>query len=262
MKLKHLSLHAIIQSMEKFTPNFNEPEKQIDPIPSISEQKELNTVELLQEAIRESEKIEIHPEDKNQIGQLLAYPDGPVSNLENELYWKIARTDSFKKWFGDWQKNPEECSKIVDKNGEPLIMYHATREVFDEFDPKKINPLMAWVLTLGSGSYFSQKTETNYGNIFYTCFLNVKKPIDAGDKKLFNFNQLGALRNIYFSLIRPKNMALYEKNNQQEDIAGNISQIAVLHKKDIMILPSETENPHKKEFEKWVEDSLKKDIKN
>lgn len=35
-------------------------------------------------------------------------------------------TDSFKKFFGDWQNDPEHASKFVDDNGMPLIMYHGT----------------------------------------------------------------------------------------------------------------------------------------
>ena len=53
-------------------------------------------------------------------------------------------TESFKQWFGDWLNDPENASKVVDENGEPLIVYHtvnpnrdASFEVFDVFPEGK-----------------------------------------------------------------------------------------------------------------------------
>nr|DAH51597.1 MAG TPA: PolyVal ADP-Ribosyltransferase [Caudoviricetes sp.] len=36
-------------------------------------------------------------------------------------------TDSFKAWFGDWINDPKNSSKVIDENGEPLIVYHGTK---------------------------------------------------------------------------------------------------------------------------------------
>lgn len=62
------------------------------------------------------------PRDNN--GNLLA-PNGKVSNLTEKQYIQV-RTKAFKKWFGDWENNPSEASKVVDENGEPLVVYHYT----------------------------------------------------------------------------------------------------------------------------------------
>lgn len=35
-------------------------------------------------------------------------------------------TLQFKKYFGDWQNNPEDASKVVDEDGKPLEVYHGT----------------------------------------------------------------------------------------------------------------------------------------
>lgn len=35
-------------------------------------------------------------------------------------------SDNFKKWFGDWQNDPQNSSKVVDSNGVPLPVYHGT----------------------------------------------------------------------------------------------------------------------------------------
>ena len=72
------------------------------------------------------------PTVKDAQGRLIA-PNGKPSNL-SEFTWKAVRTDRFKKWFGDWQKDPANASKVVDANGEPLAVYHGTRNVFEGFD--------------------------------------------------------------------------------------------------------------------------------
>ena len=52
-------------------------------------------------------------------------PNGKPTNL-NEKQWLQVRTKTFKDWFGDWENNPSEASKVVDENGEPLVVYHYT----------------------------------------------------------------------------------------------------------------------------------------
>ena len=62
---------------------------------------------------------------RNKEGKLLA-PNGKVSNLTEKQYAQV-RTKAFKEWFGDWENNPSESSKVVDENGEPLVVYRGTR---------------------------------------------------------------------------------------------------------------------------------------
>lgn len=103
--------------------------------------------------------------------RLLA-PNGKVSNLPENL-WRLVRTPQFKQWFGDWENNPEQSSKVVDENGEPLIMIHNTKEAFEVFDTERgINKM----------SYFADAHGSNYvggfvrGNINMSVFLNMRKP--------------------------------------------------------------------------------------
>ena len=65
--------------------------------------------------------IMITKENKYEQGGLLA-PNGKKSNLTAEQ-WKLVRTTAFKKFFGDWENDPENASKVVDENGEPLVVY-------------------------------------------------------------------------------------------------------------------------------------------
>lgn len=69
------------------------------------------------------------PRDNN--GNLLA-PNGRVSNLTEKQYAQV-RTKAFKNWFGDWINNPSNASKVVDENGEPLVVYHYTNDNLSEF---------------------------------------------------------------------------------------------------------------------------------
>ena len=55
----------------------------------------------------------------------LKAPNGKDTNLSPEQ-WVTIRTKAFKKWFGDWENDPENASKVVDENGEPKVVYHQT----------------------------------------------------------------------------------------------------------------------------------------
>ena len=58
-------------------------------------------------------------------GTFMKAPNGNATNL-NEAQWIDVRTKRFKDWFGDWQNDPENSSKVVDENGEPMVV----QEVF------------------------------------------------------------------------------------------------------------------------------------
>lgn len=104
--------------------------------------------------------------------QLLA-PNGKPSNLNSVQYQQV-RTPEFKAWFGD--------SKVVDENGEPLVVYHATNADFTEFN----TDLGSGVA--GKGTYVtSQKpSNDNYGTYVMPLFVRIANPIDfsSGDKAI------------------------------------------------------------------------------
>lgn len=94
------------------------------------------------------------------------------SNLTIEQQ-KLVRTPAFKKWFGDWENSPQTASKVVDENGEPLVVYNRSKKTFFVFDADK--QLNGW---LGKGFYFSEsKFEfKDYGNKLLSVFLNIRNP--------------------------------------------------------------------------------------
>ncbi len=64
---------------------------------------------------------------------------GIVHSIPENVNLKIMdQTQSlqFKRWFGDWQNDPEHASKVVDAEGKPLVVYHGTDAEFDTFHSK------------------------------------------------------------------------------------------------------------------------------
>ena len=95
---------------------------------------------------------------RNSEGKLLAPNDEP-SNLPERLY-AIVRTKEFKDWFGDWQNDPENASKVLDENGEPRIVYHGSDQYgFDIFDPSHSDDKIS---LFASSSKWIASTYTNF----------------------------------------------------------------------------------------------------
>jgi 8-oxo-dGTP pyrophosphatase MutT (NUDIX family) len=111
--------------------------------------------------------------------KVLLAPNGKKSNL-NEIQYYLVRTPEFKAWFGDWENSPETASKVVDENGEPLVCYHGTNVIFNEFLRNKMIEGR-----LGKGFYFtSSKDESmGYGNITMKCFLKVDTLFNGRTRK-------------------------------------------------------------------------------
>ena len=59
-------------------------------------------------------------------GTFMKAPNGKPTNL-TERQWLQVRTKNFINWFGDWINDPANASKVVDENGEPLVVYRGTR---------------------------------------------------------------------------------------------------------------------------------------
>jgi len=98
------------------------------------------------------------------MNELLA-PNGNPSNLTPEQY-KLVRTKAFKDWFGDWENDPANASKVVDENGEPLVVYKAIK---GELDYER------------SGYQFFTPNKNYakiYGDNLISCFLDIKNLLD------------------------------------------------------------------------------------
>ena len=131
----------------------------------------------------------IIPEEENIIkkaksdGSYMKAPNGNPTNL-NEKQWVQVRTKAFKEWFGDWENDPENASKVIDENGEPRVVYHGTDSDFNAFDEShlgEVTDLNAtnedWAKTSHIGFWFN---DNKIG--FYTkhkpVYLNVRNPLE------------------------------------------------------------------------------------
>ncbi|MBY0466883.1 MAG: GNAT family N-acetyltransferase, partial [Burkholderiales bacterium] len=87
----------------------------------------------------------------------LKAPNGEPTKL-SQRQWLLVRTDSFKAWFGDWQKDPINASKALDDNGEPKVYFHGSKEAgFTEFvtDGRR--------KTEGTGAFFTSNRQMARG---------------------------------------------------------------------------------------------------
>ena len=136
-----------------------------------------------------------NPDIRYEQGGLIA-PNGKPSNLTPEQY-KLVRTPEFKTWFGDWENNPENASKVVDENGEPLVCIHSTNDIFYTFEEDKIATKHG--KEFGKGFYFYAKEFSNdkYGKKKIEAFLNIRKPYLSYDYLTKEFYIKGARKKDY-----------------------------------------------------------------
>ncbi len=119
-------------------------------------------------------KAEYYGTDKYMIA-----PNGTASNL-TERQWIQVRTPSFKAWFGDWENDTQNASKVLDENGEPLVVWHGSQETWDTFDMNEARQNSDIV-----GAYFTSDREGaeeyGYGAYMRKFFLSIKNPAPYDD---------------------------------------------------------------------------------
>ena len=106
----------------------------------------------------EGETININGVDKtvyNSDGERIAQSEAALRNFYN--------------WFGD--------SKVVDKQGRPLVVYHGTNKKFDTFDKSKIGKKHK-NLYQGKGFYFTSEyyEAQGYGKRLMPVYLKIENP--------------------------------------------------------------------------------------
>lgn len=131
----------------------------------------------------------IIPEEENIIkkaksdGSYMKAPNGNPTNL-NEKQWVQVRTKAFKEWFGDWENNPEDASKVIDKNGEPRVVYHGTYSDFNAFDESHLGDVTDlnatnedWAKTSHIGFWFNDN-KIGFYTKYKPVYLNVRNPLE------------------------------------------------------------------------------------
>lgn len=85
---------------------------------------------------------------------------------------ELISSPEFKAWFGDWEKG--EGSKVVDRYGYPMVVFHGTPGDFNSFDD---NDSIFFTDDRYTARQFAEKDEYkgNRGQIL-ECFLNIRNP--------------------------------------------------------------------------------------
>ena len=123
--------------------------------------------------VMENAKAEAQPiyKELEDIGDLAAYETKDIPE------------QNFKRWF--------EGSQVVDENGQPLKLYHGSRENFDAFDPEK---------SFDGGFYFTPD----------------KKYAEEYSKGVRKSDPDGYLKEVYVNIKNPTNTIPNSKNQMQE----------------------------------------------
>ena len=130
-------------------------------------------------------------EDAKKNGTYMLAPNGKKTKLNAEQ-WVNVRTANFKKWFGDWESDTENASKVVDENGEPMVVYHGRSTDFNTFERKtgQRGNIGISIDVKAEGFFFSPNKD--FADEFASnavrhrggkanivpCFLNIRKPLD------------------------------------------------------------------------------------
>lgn len=106
-------------------------------------------------------------------------PDGITYDQQGRA---VTDSDAFRRWFGD--------SKVVDENGEPLVVYHGTEYDFDAFDLNRIGN--NWPGSVGF--YFTNdpaeaELYTEDDGSVMPVYLSIKNPLrrKSGDQTPFDY---------------------------------------------------------------------------
>lgn len=148
----------------------------------VSERRNLTTIE------RKNTRPDIDRTDVYFTDNELSYStkDTFKKQVEEALNGKInniTQSKQFIRWFGDWQNSPAKASKVVDNNGEPLVLYHQTGKEFTTFDAKQ----------KGSGEFdsemptgiFMKPTNNDIGvggNIQMPLYASIKNPLIVNNR--------------------------------------------------------------------------------
>ena len=133
-----------------------------------------------QSEVQNGEKIDV---EKYSIGSTDNIVQAKFDDNVNKKINNITQSKQFIRWFGDWQNSPAKASKVVDNNGEPLVLYHQTGKEFTTFDAKQ----------KGSGEFdsemptgiFMKPTNNDIGvggNIQMPLYASIKNPLIVNNR--------------------------------------------------------------------------------
>lgn len=185
------------KELEEKEAKYAEMDAQVSAANNVSNAEE-DTEEANDEEVRYrsslSPELQVIKDQAKADGSFMKAPNGRPTNL-TEKQWLQVRTPEFKEWFGDWENDPTNASKVVDENGEPMVVYHGSRNSLTYFSKNfagKNNPdidvsRLGFFFTddIEEAKYHTGKT-TNDGYErdgdtpqVYSTFLNLRDPYEV-----------------------------------------------------------------------------------
>lgn len=138
---------------------------------------------LFTKAKRDKNDAIVSNEANNEFGSDVVVIFNPKENVH--FLGTKQDIESFKNWKSS-NKDKTNVSKVVDENGEPLLVWHGTTENFDVFSNswRGATDPGDW----GLGFYFSPKKSSSemYGNILMPVFLSIKNPVPNEKFQMIN----------------------------------------------------------------------------
>ena len=177
-------------------------------------------------------------ENLNPVLEIPSTPEtrAETSTLSPELQAYV-RTPEFKAWFGDWEGNPAEASKIVDENGEPRLVFSGRPHGIAQLDGGHRartggqGTANGYYFTKQYGSaraYATQVTDPETGapapGSIYSSFLNVRHPDYVTEKGRIITGQLTELS---------ADVDGYINDRMGEIVVFDPSQIATVHEQPV-----------------------------
>lgn len=106
----------------------------------------------------------IHDGLYHSIRESGARVNGKIENVTQSL--------QFKRWFGDWEKNPNRASKVVNEDGTPKVVYHGTNQEFHTFQSQN----GAYFFS-ESQDYAESMAEERGGDRVIQAYLDMRRPL-------------------------------------------------------------------------------------
>jgi GNAT superfamily N-acetyltransferase len=141
---------------------------------------------------------------------------------------EIFSKSAFDKWV---EYKNRDISKVVDENGEPLVVYRGESDKFNVFNPKKLGTTLktSWRY---AGFYFAtnkmgaeQYAYSRGSDIVKSFFLNLRNPYIIDSNEFFDVMDWGSLPNQRFKNL--KSSTDYAKNRIEEIKSNNYDGVYV-----------------------------------
>jgi hypothetical protein len=201
------SASAFFYDYEKANGLFDVPITDIGPLSGYDNAKDKARIQNLAEQIKESGEIEpvfvavdpngeaylMEGQHRSRALELLGYKSVParvIVSMDQEEQaaakpsLRAPQTEAFKRWFGD--------SKVVDADGNPLVVYHGTNQEDDNTTDGAIGQFLDWrpiwftVDPYQASGYATQDGRSQNNAAIYPAYLAIRKPFrvrgDMNDK--------------------------------------------------------------------------------